>query len=141
MKPAELRFRHWLGPKMADQWMMTWHEDRHISPGVPDLHYVMGIGHRVGWLELKALDAGMINGYKIRVEPSQHQYIRRWLPFMSIHFLVRIKRHIYLIDGVEHVNLSAAVDENSLAAMSVCQFHQDDILKYLPDHLRKITGI
>ena len=61
----ESKLRRSVDSRMAGSWLFTWHEDREISPGVPDLHYVMkptgeigdiGTEYRVGWLELKAID-------------------------------------------------------------------------------------
>jgi hypothetical protein len=128
---------------MAEQWMMTWHEDRGISPGVPDLHYVMrGDGeYRVGWLELKSIDREISKTSRIKVEPSQHQYLRRWLPYMPIHFLVRANSVVYLVEGKYAAALPLLDSPNSICAISVAYFGQDRIDVDLPHILKKITRI
>jgi hypothetical protein len=143
MSAVELKFRRFLGPAMADQWMMTWHEDRHISPGVPDLHYVMidEAAHRVGWLELKAMDIELSKLYRIRVEPSQHQYIRRWVPMMPIHFLIRVKRVIYLVDGKHHDALPEIHNANDMRLICTATCDQADIAKVLTPALKTLTRI
>jgi hypothetical protein len=128
---------------MTGQWMMTWHEDRGISPGVPDLHYVM-LGddkYRVGWLELKSIDREITATSRIKIEPSQHQYMRRWLPHMPIHFLVRANKIVYLVDGKYAAALSLLDSPNSICAISVGHFHQDQIVTHLPPLLKVITRI
>jgi len=143
MNAAELRFRHFLGPAMAGEWMMSWHEDRHISPGVPDLHYVMKAEdpHRVGWLELKAIDVKMSATHRIKVEPSQHQYIRKWRAHMPIHFLIRVQKEIFLIDGKYHAAISEATELSTLISLAVVWSPQDSIVSALSPALRTITRI
>lgn len=141
---SELKFRHIVRDAMEGRWMMTWHEDRHISPGVPDLHYVVlddGLDHRVGWLELKSISTELTAQHRIKVEPSQHQYIRRWRPVMPIHFLVRVKQNIYLLDGNHHGALSELSDENTLLSLSLADMPQADIGAVLPAYLKIITRV
>lgn len=139
----ELNFRHYIEPKMREEWMMTWHEDRGISPGVPDLHYVMKSSHhhRVGWLELKAIDKPIGNSSKIGVEASQHQYIRRWLHYMPIHFLVRVVDQVFVIPGKYHKELPNARCTADIAVITDLQFHQNLIAEELPRYLREQTII
>jgi len=128
---------------MAPHWMLCWHEDREISPGVPDLHYIpkSDEDHRVGWLELKALDVPLSKNHRIKVEPSQHQFIRKWRPYMPIHFLIRIKGDIFLIDGSYHAEIPMAAEISTLMSLSVKWFHQDDTVEVLPGILKTITRI
>lgn len=143
----ELKFRHYLEPKMRDHWMMTWHEDREITPGVPDLHYVMKNPegdmrkYFVGWLELKSIDSQINSRHKISVEASQHQYIRRWLPYMPIHFLVRIVDRVFVIPGKYHRELADARCAADISVISAHQFHQSLIPEELPQYLREQTVI
>lgn len=143
MNAAELKFRRFLGPAMAGEWMMTWHEDREISPGVPDLHYVPKHEdlHRVGWLELKATDGALTKSNRIKVEPSQHQYIRKWRAYMPIHFLIRVKEEVFLIDGIHHGAIPEATEISTFMSLSLRWFHQDDTKLVLPDLLKTITRI
>ena len=142
---AELDFRHYIEPRMRSEWMMTWHEDRGISPGVPDLHYVPKSDgeHRVGWLELKAIGVmiGSNANARIKVEPSQHQYIRRWGPHMPIHFMIRMVDWVYLVPGKYHVELAAARSLPDLLILSDLRFQQKEIAEKLPPFLRKVTAI
>ena len=127
--------------------MMTWHEDRQISPGVPDLHYVT-LGQqgdsgrfRVGWLEVKALEKDISPKNKIGVEPSQHQYLRRWHPYMPIHFIVRVVDRVFVVPGKYHKEINGATCYADLAALSDHQFHQSLIAEELPPFLREVTRI
>jgi hypothetical protein len=143
MSAAELKFRHFLKSAMTGEWEITWHEDRHISPGVPDLHYVMidEAAHRVGWLELKAMDVELSEIYRVRVEASQHQYMRRWLPRMPIHFLIRIKRAIYLVDGKHHSALTEIHNAHDMRLICTATCDQADIAKVLTPALKTLTRI
>jgi len=141
---VEQAFRTFLKNNMGDVWMSTWHEDREISPGVPDLHYVMfeeGCEFRVGWLELKAVNKKISKTNTIKVEPSQHQYIRRWHNHMPIHFLVRIISNIYLIPGKYHKELALATCESDVAVLADVYFHPDNLSVELPIHLKYLTRI
>lgn len=143
----EQKFRDYLEPRMRDHWMMTWHEDRQVSPGVPDLHYVSlpeggDLGKfRVGWLECKAIDKDISIRNKIGVEASQHQYIRRWDAHMPIHFLIRIVDRVFVIPGRWHKELPDASCYADISALSDLQFHQSLIAEQLPPFLREITRI
>ena len=141
MNAAELKFRHYLGPAMIEQWMMTWHEDRHISPGVPDLHYVIDTECRVGWLELKAIDTELTKSQRIKVEPSQHQYMRRWIPYMPIHFLIRVKRTVYLVDAKHHAALPEVHNAHDMFLLSSVTCDQSDIAEILTPTLKLLTRI
>jgi hypothetical protein len=145
MKKAELNFRHYIEPRMKGLWLMTWHEDREISPGVPDLHYGFrpdDLGeYQIGWLELKATDENICKSNRISVEASQHQYYRRWLPLMKIHFLIRVKTRCYLIPGKWHEQIPKIDNENVLCSMDCIWFDQKDIAAVLPDALKDITRI
>lgn len=142
VKFPETQLRQFLAKAMADEWMMTWHEDREISPGVPDLHYVMRGGeYRVGWLELKAIDGNLTKARHICVEPSQHQYLRRWTPHMPIHFLVRILDMVFVIPGERSKELNQATTLVDVAVLAVLQCELRDLAAELPPFLRLITKI
>lgn len=145
MNKPELKFRHYIGPRMEGKWAMTWHEDREISPGVPDLHYMMGTmeEYRVGWLELKALDTNITRSSRIKVEPSQHQYFRRWRQLMPIHFLIRIRETVCVVESGYHATLPAIDDNNGLFLISIKDgiFHQSEIGEKLPLLLKRFTRI
>lgn len=127
--------------------MMAWHEDRHISPGVPDLHYVMVNGedsrieYRVAWLELKAIDTELFPTCRIKVEPSQHQFIRRWLPHMPIHFLIRVKKTLYLVDGIHHAAIPEIHNADDMRLICTVTCHQADVVKVLAPILKTLTRI
>lgn len=141
-KLPETQLRGYVNTHMKGAWLMTWHEDREISPGVPDLHYVMlGGDHRVGWLELKAIDTEISYSRRVKVEPSQHQYLRRWCPLMPIHFLVRIKMDVFMVPGEMSKQLSAAVSLVDMKAISVLHFRLTDLGLLLPPFLREATKV
>lgn len=121
--------------------MMSWHENGGISPGTPDLHYVMGTGHQVGWLELKSKDREITKSNRIQIEPSQHQYIRKWLPYMPIHFLIRANKVVYLVEGKYASTVAMLDSPNTICSISVAYFPQEDIRNRLPALLKTITRI
>ena len=144
MKEAELNFRHLLAAKMKGRWLMSWHEDREISPGIPDLHYVMMDDfndYRVGWLELKAVDEELSSKVKIKIEPSQHQYITRWGNHTPIYFLIQVGKFVHLVDSQWHKEIPGMVETSALCGISMCWFRQDDIGTKLPTLLKSITRI
>lgn len=128
--------------------MFTWHEDREITPGVPDMHYGFQTrwveGHReayrIGWLELKAVDK-LMKSNRIVVEPSQHQYITKWLPAMPIHFLIRVDTTIYLIHGEYHPVLGSIYDTKELECIATVWFPQIKLVDVLIPVLKNITRI
>lgn len=130
--------------EMSGHWLATRHEDGEISPGVPDIHYVLLSGdrrYRVGWLELKIIYAVSKNKHRVRIEPSQHQYIRRWGSHMPIHFLIGTASRVYLIDSIYHDVVSDISDYRELKLISVDHFNNTDIGTRLPPLLRNITRI
>lgn len=141
----ETKLRSYIIDPMKEHWMMTWHEDREITPGVPDLHYVMkgdpGEVFRVGWLELKAIDTRITKTQRIGVEPSQHQYLRRWVAHMPIHFMVRIQEQIYIVPGMWHRELSQACCEADMKLLSTINFPQQQLASVLPPFLKEVTRI
>jgi hypothetical protein len=142
----EMKFRRSITDSaLGEHWMMTWHEDREISPGVPDLHYVMkgapGEQFRVGWLELKALDVNVTNTQRVKIEPSQHQYLRRWTPHMPIHFMVRVKDRVFVIPALWARELVQATCLADMAALCSIQFDLVDMAKALPPFLREVTKV
>lgn len=143
----ESKLRRSVDARMAGSWLFTWHEDREITPGVPDLHYVMkdidatGAGYRVGWLELKAIDKNLTPSQRLNVEPSQHQYCRKWCKAMPIHFLVRVQERIFLIPAEFSNYISAATCRADLAVIAIAQFDEEDMTEILPTILKQITRI
>ncbi len=138
---AEQRFWYYVRDLMGDHWMVTRHEDRQVSPGVPDLHYVIDNECQVGWLELKAIDTELSKSQRIKVEPSQHQYMRRWNVFMPIHFLVRVKRIVYLVDSKHHMVLPEIHNANDMRLICTATCDQADIAKVLIPALKTLTRI
>lgn len=141
----ETKLRQYIVAPMKEEWMMTWHEDREISPGVPDLHYVMkglpGEQFRVGWLELKAIDTNITASQRIGIKSSQHQYLRRWCEHMPILFLVRIQNWMYVVPGAYHAELSMASCETDMVLLSLINFEQTQLQEVLPPFLRDLTRI
>lgn len=151
-RKSEDAFRDILAKAMKGHWAMTWHEDREISPGVPDCHFSMnpapedsyfGSVYRfeIGWLELKSTDSDVTPSNRIGIEPSQHQYIRTWKDRTPIFFLVRVKEMVYLIPGERHSALAFAGSNEEIAQMAVSSFPQQEISEKLPHLLRGFTRI
>lgn len=113
--------------------LITWHEDREINPGVPDVSYVpindLGY-HQTGWLELKAIDwpedplilGRSIPRAKFKIEPSQHQWIGRHLNRIPIHFLVAYGPRCFFVDAIHHRRLAEPTQVTELAQISVGTF-------------------
>lgn len=141
-KPETL-WRHDLTRRMQGLWSMTWHEDRQVSPGVPDMHYSMGpmTTHRIGWLELKAKETPLSRSNHITVEPSQHQYIPKWLDRMPIHFLIRVRNTVFLIDGIHHDVVRSVSSDHDLMLISRAVFPVSSTATELPPLLDLITRI
>lgn len=138
----EAAFRHFLADAMRDHWHMTWHEDGGISPGVPDLHYVMKSkdnSFNIGWLELKACSAFDSN-LNFKVEPSQHAYFEKWARLMPIHFCIRIGDRIVILDAKHHRELALCKKIEQLIELPITYFHKSDISKVLTLILKKVTA-
>lgn len=123
-KIAELQLRADVYRELHEFWVMTWHEDREISPGVPDVSYVMRFhvnpGYETGWLELKAeLEPKEGGTVKFKVRPSQHDWTERYLGLVPIHYLCALGTTWYLIDGVHHKKLAEPQSHESLRGLAV----------------------
>ncbi len=142
-KKSEQKFREFITKSdMKHHWRMTWHEDHDVSPGVPDLHFVMKGGpHQVGWIELKSTDLPLKADNKIEIQPSQHQYIREWVLAMPIWFLVNVCGRCHLIKGHFHSHLAEVYDEAALMEMADIIFPKQEIALHLPDYLKGKTAI
>lgn len=83
---------------------MTWHEDREISPGVPDVSFVMNGGEcETGWLELKAEDYPQSStGVAFKFRPQQHTWIEEHYPICPVLILAAAGDLVFLIPGKEH---------------------------------------
>lgn len=141
---AEMVFRKEVAEVIENDCLFTWHEDRAISPGVPDLHYVCKgsseCKYQVGWLELKAISR-FSDGKRIHVEPSQHQYMRKWGAAMPIHFLAKVGKKVYLIPSNMSREISLALDESYLASAAKRVFTMGGDFGALPEELKRITRI
>ena len=135
----EMEFRKDIGQWMKGRWRMTWHEDREINPGVPDISYVMlPRDYETGWLELKAIRQPKTDNYKFTVEPSQHEWISLHAGLVPVHFLMRAGEHIWLVEGKHHLKLMAP---HTLAELNQLGFHMfnEDKLIELPANLALAT--
>lgn len=108
---------------MKRHWLLTWHEDKEITPGVPDASYVMlQPGHETGWLELKAGLPNSKGTVTFQVEPSQHQWIQFHLGRIPIHFLVAVDEQWFFIDGRHHSRLSQKATVADLEQIAIASF-------------------
>lgn len=118
---------------------MTWHEDREINPGVPDVSYVMiGGVYETGWLELKA-QLGDSGPWRFKLEASQHDWISNHVGKVPVHFLMATGKTIWLIPGEQHKIFSDSVTESEMRACSVARFPVTDMRIELNRHLRELT--
>lgn len=119
----ELILRGLLSERMKRHWLLTWHEDKEITPGVPDASYVMlAPGHETGWLELKADNPTSGRKPSFHVEPSQHQWIQFHLGRVPIHFLVAVHDQWFFIDGRYHAKLSDKPSVADLEQIAIASF-------------------
>lgn len=143
----EMVLRRCVAAHMAPYWVKTWHEDREVNPGVPDLSYVMkgDNNYETGWLELKAEpfvevpNARKAASVTFRVEPSQHQWIAAHHPLVPVHFLCMLGTHCYLVPGAHHILISNKLTTDQLRALSIANFDKDDTSKILPGELRRLS--
>ncbi|CAB4120896.1 hypothetical protein UFOVP2_52 [uncultured Caudovirales phage] len=123
---------------MKGLWTLTWHEDREISPGVPDASYVMAGGkYETGWLELKAVDGK--GTFNIGIEQSQHEWIKGHCEKIPVHFLIRTNDMVWLIPGASHFHFVKPVDVPLLQQLAIASAIKDDIRKMLYNNLRQLT--
>lgn len=117
-KPAETVLRDLWRTKSRHMVLTTWHEDREINPGVPDVSYVIRTpGHETGWLELKACRTNN-ERLKFEIERSQHEWVRDHHLFVPVHFLVMVNNMLFLVDGCLHEQLSEAKTVQKLTEIS-----------------------
>lgn len=131
MKKAdpEMELRHNLAKAMRGKWRLTWHEDREIGPGVPDLSYViLNPGrHQTGWIELKAIRDPGGSPFKLKIEPSQHNWMNDHMELVPVHFLVGVGANIYLIDGRYHPVLDDSLVEAHLQKWAINTFTKNTL--------------
>lgn len=127
---------------MRGIWTMTWHEDREINPGVPDVSYVMNGGnYETGWLELKAVKTGpnVAGEYKFKVEPSQHEWMKNHHNKIPVHFLLKTPNRIWLLPGEFHHALANPISTRALSSLSVAGMFPQNMRMVLYEYLRKYT--
>lgn len=135
----ELIFRGEVDRAMNGLWTMTWHEDREINPGVPDLSYVMnGSYYETGWIELKAIRYDpKATQHKFTLEPSQHTWISKHCTKIPVHLLLAIGDHAtFLVSGCHHKRLAEPIDLNTLGQISTAKFERSAMRSTLHDVLK-----
>ena len=111
---------------MHGRWLLTWHEDKEITPGVPDLSYVMlGPGHETGWVELKAEPPG--KSAKFKIESSQHQWMTPHVHRIPIHFLLAVGDEWFFVCACHHVRLTERITVEELTNIAVAKFPGDRV--------------
>jgi hypothetical protein len=135
----ELELRGNVAEVMEPFWHLTWHEDRSVSPGVPDLSFVMkGGGYETGWIELKAESepSEPYRSTRFKLKPAQHRWIEIHRRLIPIFFLLEVGEVWYLVEGAHHSALSIGVSKRELESMSLVQFPRDKAAEHLPYVLR-----
>jgi hypothetical protein len=136
---SELEFRKYLNKQMNGLWLMTWHEDGLVNPGVPDVSYVMNGNCETGWLELKAIEGADKNGnYKFTLEPSQHRWIDAHHDRVPVHILCATDAVCWLVPGDLHRELFKAQSHKQLSEFSV-GFQREQLRYILYDQLTLST--
>jgi hypothetical protein len=131
-----------LAKQMKGHWEMTWHEDREVNPGVPDLSFVMfGGTYETGWLELKAIeyDPNKV-AHKFTLEPSQHRWIQAHHDKIPVYLYMRLgDKCDFLISGKWHAQFLNKVTVPRLEGMATAIIQPSSIRTTLPKILRTIT--
>lgn len=131
----ELEFRKYIIAQMGARWYHVIHVENFLTPGVPDLSFVMTKGGcETGWLELKAV----AESKKIHVEPTQHRWMEHHAKLVPAYFLILVDDDCYLIDGKHHAKLVQPIKIEEIACCSVT-FKKADLVSVLPDQLEQIT--
>jgi hypothetical protein len=139
MNARELEFRKKLIGRMGTRWLCAIHVESHLNPGVPDLSFVMnGTGFETGWLELKSVTSAKQH-YTIKVEPSQHRWMRKYAEFVPTYFLIEADTCLYLINGRHHDKLVPPVTVADLIAMSEWWVGDDNYAPTLAMILKYVT--
>jgi hypothetical protein len=141
MKTPEGQLRDRVADALMGYWLLTWHEDKEINPGVPDISFVMLAPEcETGWLELKAVHEAPT--FKFKVEPSQHQWIRAHCQRIPVCFLVAVGDNWYIVPGHYHARLIDRMGLQTLEKMAICSVRwplDKDDLTTLVNVLQVIT--
>ena len=134
-RDRELDLRHRLRDGMRGRWLLTWHEDGRVNPGVPDVSYVItdkvyNIRHETGWLELKVAKEGTV-----QVEPAQHQWMRLHAGLVPAHFLIEHNDRWFLVDGVMSAHLDHIIAGVQSKSMVAGDF--DTLARHLSSYTRR----
>ena len=155
----ESSLRKWLQKHMVGILEMTWHEDREINPGVPDLSYVVKPGNfETGWLELKAVlpspavcrarrevsPIGFMltdssEKIKFEIEPSQHEWMSNHAARVPCHFLLGYGEWYFLLDAKYHRLLVVSQTIHYLRHLSVMFCHESELRVKLAHELAELT--
>lgn len=141
-RTPEGEFRGFLDKAMSGAWIMTWHEDREINPGVPDVSYVMTCGeYETGWLELKAIRYdSKKEKHKFTLEPSQHSWIQAHCKRVPVHLLLCLGDYlVFLVDGALHGRFAEAISIEELRSISTATIPKSDLRVQLTLQLRQLT--
>lgn len=124
----ETRLRHELGAQMHKLWLITWHEDREINPGVPDISYVPRTGsYETGWLELKAIWAPVNGQLKFKIRASQHDWIEAHCRRIPVHFLLAVDDTCYVVSGHFHGRIAEKITIQFLETIAIASFPITDM--------------
>ena len=140
-RKPESKLRDFIKVEMSGRWIMTWHEDREVNPGVPDISYVMSGGdYETGWLELKSVENVKKETAHFEVQPSQHFWISNHHSRIPVHFLCSVDMlDFYLVPGSQHIRLAAPIHLKELESISIVKMHADEVGKTLASFLRQST--
>jgi hypothetical protein len=114
---------------MCGLWLRTWHEDREISPGVPDLSYLMPGNCETGWLELKT------GNYVVK--PAQIDWIKKHSNRCPVHILLEWKDFWHIIPGAYIQLVAQHCDPVEVA---IYNFAREQAREVLPEILTELTS-
>jgi hypothetical protein len=137
MNKRELDFRRDLLDQMAGLWYPTIHVENHLSPGVPDLSFVLiAKGFETGWVELKSV----IKPADVFVEASQHRWFERHCQYVPTCFLIDVNGTVFVVPGARHSQLMS-VTNDKLIDNSTHRFLRDGLAHKLRPILMSMTRV
>jgi hypothetical protein len=137
MNKRELEFRRDLLDQMSGLWYPTIHVENHLSPGVPDLSFVLNAkGFETGWVELKAV----LKPSDVFVEASQFRWFQKHHAFIPTCFLIEVNKMVFVVPGARYDQL-LSVTKDKLESNSIGWFSREGLAYKLRPILATMTRV
>jgi hypothetical protein len=137
-KKPEMDLRQRLADGMKGLWLLTWHEDGLVNPGVPDVSFVFRGNFETGWLELKA-ERYSGETVKFEIRADQISWIRNHRNYIPIRILAQWGEDYYLFDASCVEALNNRLTRAEIDRMAASHSKADGLRKMLTKELQKAT--